>query len=101
MVIDLTRRLAANPAEPVARPPELCSRWRRDSAAHYVAQRTATCPALRITPSDLRGTSVSAAGDTAHAGVGGAGDTAHADGHPRQAARYLPKALLRLGSVRD
>ena len=25
MVIDLTRRLAANPAEPVARPPGLCS----------------------------------------------------------------------------
>jgi hypothetical protein len=33
MVIDLTRRLAANPPERVARPPELCSRRPRDSAA--------------------------------------------------------------------
>ena len=79
MVIDLTRRLAANPPEPVARPRELCSRWRRDPAAPRCPQRTAASPNnapprarhLRITPGDLRGTSAEQATQPRPTGTGG------------------------------
>jgi hypothetical protein len=51
MVIDLTRRLAANPPEPVAHPPSCAPAG--DEMPHHVAQRTATCGTCASPSSDL------------------------------------------------